>query len=447
MTQRHYFGTDGIRGRVGSDKMNVEFVLRLGLAAGRVFSAQTEKPATILIGRDTRISGMALQSALQAGLVAAGVHVKLLDVMPTPAIAHLTQSLGATAGVVISASHNPYHDNGIKFFDAQGMKISDHVELAIEHELTAELMMADSDSLGDVTTIADAKGRYAEFCKSIVDEGMRFDHIKCVVDGANGAGFEVGPQVFRELGLDVVSIACEPDGFNINEKCGATSLALLQEKVLAEKADVGIALDGDGDRLIMVDHQGEVVDGDEMLCILAHDRQTMENSHGIVGTVMSNLGLEKSLRSKGIDFVRANVGDRYVLETLIDKGWLLGGEASGHIVDLSTTTTGDGIISALQVLKVMVKQQKSLHELKQHMQKHPQVLINVPVNKVVKLYDYPDIDKAASEMRQKLQERGRILIRPSGTEPCVRVMVEGEDAKEVQESAEYLAHVVKTVIN
>ena len=446
MTQRQYFGTDGIRGRVGSPQMNVEFVLRLGLAAGRVFAQQTQQKATVFIGRDTRISGNTLQLALQAGLIAAGANVKLLGVLPTPAIAYLTHSLSATVGVVISASHNPYYDNGIKFFDSQGMKISDQLELAIEHELTKTLDMVESDHLGEVDEIFDAKGRYAEFCKNLIIDRINLQGFKCVVDAAHGAGFEVAPQIFQECGLTVSCIGCEPNGFNINDHCGATNLILLQETVLTKQADIGIALDGDGDRLIMVDHKGEVVDGDEMLCILAHARCEEHTEQGVVGTVMSNLGLEKALREKDIEFVRANVGDRYVLETLLDKGWLLGGEASGHIVDLSITTTGDGIVTALQILKIMRQQNKSLHELKQIMQKHPQVLINVPIKKVVQLHDYPDIDRAASQMRQKLQERGRILIRPSGTEPCVRVMVEGVDAKEVQESAEYLARVVHNVI-
>lgn len=443
MTHKKYFGTDGIRGQVGQKHINAEFMLKLGFAAGMVFSKQG--PAEVLIGRDTRISGDLLQSALQAGFASAGVDVRLLGVIPTPAVAHLTRSLRAQAGVVISASHNPYQDNGVKFFDDKGMKLSDEAEYEIEEKLSGAIHTVASNHLGTIKSIRDASGRYIEFCKSTFPTNLNLQSLKIVIDCANGAMTNIANKVLHELRGEVIAIHDRPDGYNINHQCGATKVADLQKAVVQHVADIGLAFDGDGDRLIAVDHLGEVVDGDEMLCILANDQH--RQFPGIVGTVMSNLGLEQALLASKIDFYRANVGDRYVLEELLKRGWPLGGEASGHIVDLSITTTGDGIITALQMLRVMQSSKKSLHELKSRMTKRPQVLLNVPTDKVIDLKHYPKITDAVKAIELLLQDRGRVLLRPSGTEPVVRVMVEGNDEPEVKAVAQKLADVVAREIS
>ena len=446
MNKRKYFGTDGIRGRVGESHINVDFMLRLGYAAGVVLSMQSS--GTILIGHDTRASCDMLESALQAGFSAAGLNVVLLGVLPTPAIAYLTHSLRASAGVVISASHNAYHDNGVKFFNSHGMKLADELELAIEAEIDKTLETSVSNHAGHIERLTDAAGRYAEYCKSIFPSQLSLNGLKLVLDCANGATCDVAPNIFRELGADVIAIHNQPNGTNINDHCGATHLESLRLAVKQHHADAGLAFDGDGDRLMMIDEKGEVIDGDEVLCILAKDRSTGLGSRaGVVGTVMSNLGLEQALEKCGVAFERAPVGDRYVLEALIKNGWTLGGEASGHIVDLDYTTTGDGIITALQVLRIMRLSEKSLHDLKQAMIKRPQVLINVPTANTVNLKNYPKINVAVSEMEKTLAGKGRVLLRPSGTEPVVRVMVEGNNEQEVQQAAATLAATVERYIS
>lgn len=445
MNKRKYFGTDGIRGRVGSQFINAEFMMKLGWAVGTVLIK--EEDATVLIGHDTRVSSGMLESALQSGLSAAGVNVELLGALPTPAIAHLTHSLRASAGISISASHNPYDDNGVKFFDWQGMKLSDEMEAAIEEQLNQPMQTLESTDIGKVKRLIDAGGRYVEFCKSIFPSQLSLNGLKFVLDCANGATYDVAPKVFHELGAEIIVINNKPNGKNINKKSGAMDVTSLQAAVMKHKADAGLAFDGDGDRLMMVDDQGEIVDGDEILCILAKDRSTGLGSRaGIVGTVMSNLGLEQSLVSAGIAFERTSVGDRYVLETLLEKGWALGGEASGHIVDLDYTTTGDGVITGLQVLRIMRVTEKSLHELKQAMTKCPQVLINVPIKEKIDIGSYPEISKAIVQAEKQLKGEGRVLLRPSGTEPLIRVMVEGNNKQAVQNIAEFLASVVEKCI-
>ncbi|HHJ11756.1 MAG TPA: phosphoglucosamine mutase [Chromatiales bacterium] len=439
--EKRYFGTDGIRGRVGSEPMTPDFVLRLGWAAGRVLVGDGHP--SVLIGKDTRISGYMLESALQAGLSAAGIDIRLLGPMPTPGIAYLTRTLRASAGIVISASHNPYYDNGIKFFSGDGTKLPDEVELAIEAELERPMQSVDSAELGKAERIVDAAGRYIEFCKSTIPQRTVLHGLKLVVDCANGATYHIAPSVFEELGAEVIRLAAHPDGLNINADCGATAPQRMADAVLSNQADLGIALDGDGDRVIMVDHRGEVVDGDELLYIIArahHEEGRMQG--GVVGTQMSNLGLELALKGLGIPFERAAVGDRYVMERLLAHGWTLGGESSGHIICLDQTTTGDGIIAALQVLYVMVTSGKALHELKQGMEKMPQALVNVPIEGPVDLAATPLIREAVAEVEQCLGEQGRVLLRPSGTEPLVRVMVEGRDAREVQALARQIADAV-----
>ena len=431
--QRKYFGTDGIRGRVNTENMNADFMLRLGKAFGYLLSKN--KNAHVLIGHDTRESCAMLESSLQAGLATSGIDVKRLGVLPTPAIAHLTHSLGSSAGIVISASHNSFEDNGIKFFDQNGMKISDEMELAIEAELDNPADKIPKRT-GTIKTLDDAAGRYSEYCKSIFPSQINLRDLKIIIDCANGANYDVAPNIFSELGAQVTAIHNEPDGKNINKKCGATDLTSLIKAVKKQKADLGFAFDGDGDRLMMVDHHGEVVDGDEILCILAKDRSAgLGSRSGVVGTVMSNLGLEQALKNSGIAFERAAVGDRYVLEALVKNNWVLGGEASGHIVDLDYTTTGDGIITALQVLRIIRVSEKSLHELKQVMVKRPQILINVPVSKTVNLNDYPELTRAIQQMEASFKDEGRVLLRPSGTEPVIRVMVEGNDETKVKMAA------------
>jgi len=442
---KKYFGTDGIRGRVGEHPVTAEFMLKLGWAAGRVLG--TSGGDRVIIGKDTRISGYMFESALEAGLSAAGVDVRLLGPMPTPAIAYLTRTLHACAGIVISASHNAYADNGIKFFSSGGTKLPDDVEHAIEAELDKAMVTVDSLKLGKAERVSDAAGRYIEFCKSTIPLTLSLKGLKIVVDCANGATYQVAPSVFDELGAEVVAIGVEPDGLNINQDCGSTQPELLQEIVLDQNADLGIALDGDGDRVIMIDHKGNLVDGDELLFIIALSRQKEGTLNGgVVGTLMSNLGLEHALQSRDIAFSRARVGDRYVLELLKQNSSMIGGESSGHIICLDRTTTGDGIVSALQVLAAMVKSGKTLHELKAGMNKYPQRMINVPVSKKVDLDSFPAVQDAVRSAEQRLAGRGRVLLRPSGTEPLVRVMVEGEDAEQVNEEADNLASIVAEAV-
>jgi len=443
---KKYFGTDGIRGRVGEAPIDAEFMLKLGWAAGRVLGSTGGK--RVIIGQATRISGYMFESALEAGLSAAGIDVKLLGPMPTPAIAYLTRTLHASAGIVISASHNPFADNGIKFFSGEGTKLLDDIELAIEAELEKPMVTVDSANLGKADRVEDAAGRYIEFCKGSIPSSFTLKGMKIVVDCANGATYYVAPSVLDELGADVITIGAKPDGLNINKDCGSTHPELLQKTVLEHQADLGIGLDGDGDRLIMVDHKGELVDGDELLFIIALSRKQQGALQGtVVGTLMSNLGLEHALQANDITFGRANVGDRYVLEMLKQTGGMIGGESSGHIICLDRTTTGDGIISALQVLVAMVKADQSLNELKQGMKKYPQYMINVPVSKKVNLDESEVIQAAVKSAEDHLAGKGRVLLRPSGTEPVVRVMVEGEDGQQVIAEADSLAGVVADALN
>lgn len=440
--QRKYFGTDGIRGRVGEAPITPEFVLKLGWAVGRVFAG--EKDCKILIGKDTRISGYMLESALEAGLSAAGVDIDLLGPIPTPAIAYLTRTLRAQAGIVISASHNPYYDNGIKFFSAQGNKLPDEIELAIEAQLDQPMTTVESTKLGKAARLKDACGRYVEFCKSTVPAQISLRGMKIVIDCANGATYHVAPDVLRELGAEVIELGVEPNGININDNCGSTHPEILQKAVIAAKAQLGIALDGDGDRVIMVDHQGEIVDGDELLYIIAKEGvRTGKVQGGVVGTVMSNLGLELALRELKLDFVRAQVGDRHVLAELQRTGWQLGGETSGHIICLNVTTTGDGIVSSLQILNAMQQTGKTLHDLKRGMSKFPQVLLNIKTNNQQDLLKRPRIQEAVRAAEKQLGDNGRVLLRNSGTESLLRVMVEGRDSHQVHALAKELANIVE----
>ena len=435
---RKYFGTDGVRGLVGQYPITPDFALKLGWAAGRAMASQGN--ASVVVGKDTRLSGYVFESALESGLSAAGVSVRLLGPIPTPAVAHLTRAFHASAGVVISASHNPYYDNGIKFFGADGKKLPDAVELEIEAWMDREMTIDHPDRLGKVIRQEDARGRYIEFCKSALPFSMSLQGLKIVVDGAHGATYQVGPAVFAELGATVIKHACEPDGLNINHGVGSTHPEGLQARVLAEQADVGIAFDGDGDRIVMVDHRGELVDGDELIYLIARERQRAGRTvGGVVGTLMSNFGMEKAIQALGLEFVRANVGDRYVMAALESRGWTLGGEASGHIVCLDKATTGDAIVAALQVLAAMVSTGKSLAELKAGMSKYPQVLINVRIAKDHNWQDNAQLASALKEVEATLKDTGRVLIRASGTEPLVRVMVEAKDAGMAQSCAEKLA--------
>jgi len=441
--KKKYFGTDGIRGRVGDTPVTADFMLRLGRAAGKVLADGDSR--SVVIGKDTRISGYMFESALEAGLSAAGANVALLGPMPTPAVAYLTRTLHACAGIVISASHNPFYDNGIKFFSADGEKLPDEVEQAIEAELAQPFSTVSSEKMGKAVRIDDAAGRYIEFCKGTIPFEIMFRGIKIVVDCAHGATYRVAPAVLEELGAEVVAVGVDPDGLNINEGCGSTSPELLSRAVLENKADIGIALDGDGDRVIMVDHRGEVVNGDELLYIIATARQDEGILQGgVIGTVMSNFGLELALKERGIPFMRAPVGDRYVHKALIDNGWTLGGEASGHLLCLDRTSTGDGIVSALQVLEVMVSKGKSLSELTSDVQKLPQIMINIPVSsKVSDMDESEPINSAVKLVEQQLGETGRVILRPSGTEPLVRVTLEGMDEVQVNQLAVELADVVR----
>ncbi len=442
MSGRRYFGTDGIRGRVGESPMTAEFILHLGWAVGRVLGE--DGPREVLIGKDTRISGYLFESALEAGLAAAGMNTLLVGPMPTPAIAYLTRTFRQAAGIVISASHNPHHDNGVKFFSGEGMKLPDAVEGRIEAELEKPMTMVDSARLGRASRIDDARGRYIEFCKGTVPFGFGLHGLKLVIDSANGAAYAVAPQVFRELGAEVVAIGSDPDGININDNCGATMVEPLAERVRAEGADAGIALDGDGDRLIMADRKGNIVDGDVLLLILSLARhQRGELGGGVVGTLMSNLGLEQALERHDIPFVRAAVGDRYVLEQLQANGWKLGGESSGHIVCLDRTTTGDGIVSALQVLACMVDSGRTLDELAGAMTRYPQLLVNVRVDGRVDPGSDDGVHATVTEVERELGDGGRVLLRASGTEPLVRVMVEGPDEAALADYAERIAEAVR----
>jgi phosphoglucosamine mutase len=444
MSQRQYFGTDGIRGKVGLSNINPEFVLKLGWAVGRVLANGHRKK--VLIGKDTRVSGYMLESALAAGLSAAGVDVRLLGPMPTPAVAYLTQTLRANAGIVISASHNLFEDNGIKFFSADGSKLADEVELEIEAEIQKNLETVPSTQLGKAKRIDDAPGRYIEFCKATIPSLTRLSGLKIVVDCAHGATYHIAPNVFSELGAEVIAIGNEPDGYNINAACGSTEPEMLRQHVIKSGADVGVGLDGDGDRIIMIDAEGNLVNGDQLIFIIARDRQQRGLLNGgVVGTLMSNYGLEKAINSLGVDFVRANVGDRYVLDALKARDWKIGGEPSGHVVCLDKTTTGDGIIAALQVLYIMVKQGKTLQELCQGMILLPQTLINVVSNHAIALSKHPQVLEASERLSQKMEGAGRVLIRPSGTEPLLRVMIEGADAADVQIQAQQLSDEIKSV--
>ncbi|MDE0223916.1 MAG: phosphoglucosamine mutase [Gammaproteobacteria bacterium] len=440
---RKYFGTDGIRGRVGEAPITAEFCLRLGWAVGKVFAA--EGSPLVLIGKDTRISGYMIESVLEAGLVSAGADVRLLTPIPTPAVAYLTRTFRAGAGIVISASHNAYEDNGIKFFDSRGHKLPDEVELAIEERIGQPMKTVRSSELGKVVLLDDARGRYIEFCKSTVSRQFRLRGMKIVLDCANGATYAVAPSVFSELGAEVVLLAAEPDGMNINEACGSTHPEAMAEMVVESGADVGIAFDGDGDRVVMADHNGDLVDGDELLYVIAqHAARNGQLRGGVVGTLMSNLGLERALSKVGIPFTRTDVGDRFVIEAMRQLDWGLGGESSGHIVCSRLTTTGDGIIAALQVLVAMVDNDQSLKELASGMVRLPQSVINVGCADPEATTECTNVSAAVDDVEDKLAGRGRVLLRPSGTEPVVRVMVEGDDASEVAGHAQALAQVVRS---
>jgi len=442
---KQFFGTDGIRGAVGQYPVTADFMLKLGWAAGRVFAAP-DRGTHVLIGKDTRVSGYMFESALEAGLVAAGARVTLLGPMPTPAVAMLTRSQKASAGIVISASHNAYTDNGIKFFDANGAKLSDDVELEIERLLAEPMQTVPSAELGKASRMVDAPGRYVEFCKNTFPDALSLRGMKLIVDCAHGATYQIAPQVFSELGADVTVIGAEPDGYNINKEVGSTAPAALQAKVLSEGADVGIAFDGDGDRVQCVAADGSVVDGDELLYVIANDRLQQGNApEGVVGTLMSNLGMEQALADKGVSLVRAKVGDRYVLELMREHGWLLGGEASGHIICADLTTTGDGIIAALQVVAAMARSGESLLALKSAMHKLPQTLINVTVSEGFVLEQSDPVQQESQRVQALLEGRGRLVLRPSGTEPLIRIMIEGADAAENQRLAEGIASVIRTL--
>ena len=446
---RRFFGTDGVRGRVGEDPITPGMVMRLGYAAGRVLASvghdtlHGERPA-VLIGKDTRVSGYMLESALEAGLTAAGVDVRLTGPMPTPGVAYLTRALRLQAGVVISASHNPYEDNGIKFFSAAGAKLPDEVELAIEEAMESPIKAAASKGLGRVKRVEDASGRYIEFCKSTFPTDMDLRGMRIVVDCAHGAAYHIAPHVFHELGADVIPIGNEPDGLNINKHCGATHTEALARAVRQHRADVGVALDGDGDRLMMADTSGAIMDGDKLMYAIARYRKESRHLNGgVVGTLMTNLGTELAIKALGCDFRRAKVGDRYVLEMLQQEGWQLGGESSGHILCLDKHTTGDGIVSALQVLAALRRTGNSLAEYTRDCPAYPQILVNVRVAKGFKLAGQESIERAVADVEAELGETGRVVLRPSGTEPLIRVMVEGRDEAQVQRTAEHIADAVR----
>ena len=442
MANRKYFGTDGVRGKVGTYPITPDFALKLGWAAGKVLASQGSR--TVLIGKDTRISGYMLESALEAGLAAAGLTAAFTGPMPTPAVAYLTRTFRLEAGIVISASHNPYYDNGIKFFSSQGTKLPDDIEEAIEAMLDQPMDCVESADLGKASRISDAAGRYIEFCKSTFPAHLGLDGYKIVVDCANGATYHIAPNVLRELGAEVIEIGTDPNGININEKCGATDVKALQEKVLETKADVGLAYDGDGDRIMMVDHLGNKVDGDQILFIIAREAlRSGQLKGGVVGTLMSNMSLEIALKMLGVPFVRANVGDRYVLEKMVEHSWTLGGENSGHIIIADKNTTGDGIIASLAVLSAMVQHRLSLNELASAVRLFPQVLINVRFAGGANPLDSEAVKAVAADVEKRLEGKGRILLRKSGTEPLIRVMVECEDGALAKQCAEEIAEAVK----
>jgi phosphoglucosamine mutase len=437
---KSFFGTDGVRGTVGNEPMTADFAMRLASAAAQVL---VPKGGTVVIGKDTRLSGYMFESALEAGFVAAGADVLLLGPLPTPGIARLTQEFDADLGVVISASHNAYFDNGIKFFDRSGSKLTDEIEKQIEEHLNNRAITLESQALGKAKRIDTARTRYQEFCAASMPDGLDLEGIKVVFDGANGAGYKVGPRTLTNLGAEVIPIGCSPNGRNINAGCGSTEPELLQLTVPALKADVGVALDGDGDRVVMVDEEGRLIDGDQLLYVLALARKDKQALDGpVVGTVMSNLGLEHALRDRGIDFMRAAVGDRYVLETLRSSGGVIGGETSGHMLVLDKTTTGDGLISALQVLAIMKESGKPLSELVSGMPKYPQTMVNVRTEQRMDPDSSTAIQDAVVEAEKELADSGRVVLRASGTEPVIRVMVEGEDEGQVVSLANRLAKVV-----
>jgi len=450
MTKK-YFGTDGIRGRVGAGVINPEFILKLGWAVGRVFARlqleSNNAPPKFIIGKDTRISGYMFESALEAGLVAAGANVLLIGPMPTPAIAYLTRTFQCTAGIVISASHNPYYDNGIKFFAANGQKLPDDIELAIEQELDVPMQTVDSAELGKVQRVEDAAGRYIEFCKSTVPTGFSLKGLKIVADCAHGATYQVAPAVLRELGAEVIEVGAQPDGLNINREVGSTHPEKLGETVREVGAALGVAFDGDGDRVLFVDESGKVLDGDAILYVIARDRlRTQGECSGVVGTLMTNLGFEVAMRELNIPFARANVGDRYVNELMRQKGWVYGGESSGHIICSDVASTGDGVVAALKVLFAVISSDEPLSQLVAELQVYPQTMINVVRNKVLDIHSEPSIASAVKAAESELGDSGRVLLRPSGTEPLVRVMVEGSDSHQVATLAQTLAAQVEQII-
>jgi phosphoglucosamine mutase len=446
MNQRKYFGTDGIRGMVGQWPISADFMLRLGRAVGSVLAREGKDRPLVLIGKDTRISGYMFESALEAGLVAAGADVGLLGPMPTPAVAFLIRSMRASAGIVISASHNPHHDNGIKFFSANGEKLSDAVELAIEQEVDADFVTVASERLGKATRISDAVARYAEFCKATVAEDFSLRGLKLVLDCAHGATYQVAPKVFAELGAEVIAIGDKPDGFNINRESGSTHPQALQQAVLAHGADLGIAFDGDGDRLVLVDRHGVLADGDDILYVLAHSWHARGLLEGpVVGTLMSNYGLQLALAELDVALIRADVGDRYVMQQLKQHGGVLGGETSGHILCLDRATTGDGIVAALAVLEALALSGQDLATARRGLKKLPQVMLNVRAIGAREALVSSEVQQSLAEVEQTLRGRGRVVLRASGTEPLVRVTIEAADAAEVQQLAEKLAGIVKSV--
>ena len=441
---RKYFGTDGIRGRVGDAPVTPDFMLKLGWATGKVFASEDGTKPTVVIGKDTRVSGYMLESALQAGLVAAGANVKLLGPLPTPGIALLTRTQKADAGIVISASHNPYFDNGIKFFNGQGSKLSDELELQIEAMIDSPMETVDSEQLGKASRIVDAAGRYVEYCKSTFPDELSLKGMKVVIDCAHGATYHIAPAVFEELGATTIVIGATPDGYNINDGVGSTEPAALQAKVLEEGADIGIAFDGDGDRLQMVNAKGQLLTGDDVLYVLAmHRLANGDSDAGIVGTLMTNMGLELALEAGGLRLARAKVGDRYVKELMVAEGWSLGGESSGHIICGNLSTTGDGVIAALQVLAAVRASGKSLEVLASGFNPLPQVLVNVRITKGFDLSAHPTIAEACRRVESELEGRGRLLLRPSGTEPVIRVMVEGDDTVAIDALADEVADAIR----
>ena len=440
-----FFGTDGIRGTVGKPPITADFLLKVGWAVGSVLIENG--PASVIIGKDTRVSGYLFESALEAGFLSAGVNVGMLGPMPSPAIAYLTKAYGASAGVVISASHNHFEDNGVKFFSSQGIKLSDKIQEAIEKKISTPMVSVDSANIGKAVRHDQALGRYIEFCKSTFDRICNLSHLTIVVDCANGATYNIAQNVFEELGAKVIMINNQPDGYNINHNCGATDTTHLQQEVLNHEANLGIAFDGDGDRLIMVDHTGEKVDGDELVFIIAKawEKNGTLKSSAVVGTKMSNLGMREALSDLNINFIESDVGDRYVMEQLLLNKAILGGESSGHIICLNKSTSGDGIIAALQVLEVMLKSNQSLYDLKKEMTKYPQVLINVETNGKLDLENHENLNQVLSIIKGELADKGRVLIRESGTEPLVRVMVESVDLDLANKSANQLAEALQSI--